>query len=72
MKFVIYGGDSGARVGVLDNNVLYDVGFNGDMVAFIAAGAPANERKLKSNARLLAPLRPRSLWLRNTTRRFRN
>jgi 2-keto-4-pentenoate hydratase/2-oxohepta-3-ene-1,7-dioic acid hydratase in catechol pathway len=38
-----------------------DLGFDGDMVAFIAAGAPAGERTPVTDARLLAPLRPRSL-----------
>jgi 2-keto-4-pentenoate hydratase/2-oxohepta-3-ene-1,7-dioic acid hydratase in catechol pathway len=38
-----------------------DVGFDGDMVAFIEAGAPVGERTRVGVARLLAPLRPRSL-----------
>ena len=36
-------------------------GFDGDMVAFIAAGAPGGERRPVTDAQLLAPLRPRSL-----------
>ena len=39
--------------------VTYDAG--GDMVAFVEAGAPAGERTPVEEARLLAPLRPRSL-----------
>ena len=41
---------------------MLDAGFDGDMVAFIAAGAPAGDDAPRSpGARLLAPLRPRSL-----------
>ena len=61
MKFVTYAGESGARVGVLDGNDVYDVAFEGDMVAFIEAGAPVRSRTAVKDARLLAPLRPRSL-----------
>lgn len=61
MKFVTYKGDLGVRVGMLDDGLVFDVGFPGDMVAFIAAGAPVGERMPVSNAQLLAPLRPRSL-----------
>ena len=61
MKFVTYKGDLGVRVGVLDDGLVFDVGFQGDMVAFIAAGAPVGERTLVSNALLQAPLRAGSL-----------
>ena len=61
MKFVTYDAKSGARVGVMEGETIYDVGFEGDMVAFIAAGAPVGEKTPIRNARLLAPLRPRSL-----------
>jgi 2-keto-4-pentenoate hydratase/2-oxohepta-3-ene-1,7-dioic acid hydratase in catechol pathway len=54
-------GRAGARVGALEGAGVVDLGFDGDMVAFIAAGAPAGERTPVAGARLLAPLRPRSL-----------
>jgi 2-keto-4-pentenoate hydratase/2-oxohepta-3-ene-1,7-dioic acid hydratase in catechol pathway len=49
------------RVGALDGDAVLDLGFDGDMVAFIEAGAPAGEGELVDGGRLLAPLRPRSL-----------
>ena len=52
---------AGARVGTLDGDRVFDVGFDGDMVAFIAAGAPVGDTAAVENPRLLAPLRPRSL-----------
>ena len=61
MKFVTYKGDLGNRVGVMDGDRVYDAGFDGDMVSFIEAGAPVGNRTLVKNARLQAPLRPRSL-----------
>ncbi|MDG2241871.1 MAG: fumarylacetoacetate hydrolase family protein [Rhodospirillaceae bacterium] len=61
MKCVTFAGEVGPRVGVLDSDVVYDVGFNGDMIAFIEAGAPVLEYIEVKDARLLAPLRPRSL-----------
>ena len=62
MKLVTYEGGSGPRVGVLEDGGVSDVGFDGDMVAFIEAGAPVGElRAAGDDARLLAPLRPRSL-----------
>ena len=38
-----------------------DVGFDGDMVAFIEAGAPVRDERPVDGARLLAPLRPRTM-----------
>jgi 2-keto-4-pentenoate hydratase/2-oxohepta-3-ene-1,7-dioic acid hydratase in catechol pathway len=61
MKLVTYDSNGGPRVGVLENGGVVDAGFDGDMVAFIEAGAPAGDRMSVGAARLLAPLRPRSL-----------
>ena len=61
MKLVTYDAGQGPRVGALENSGVVDLGFNGDMVSFIEAGAPVGMRTPVSNARLLAPLRPRSL-----------
>jgi len=61
VKYVTYEAAGRRRVGVLDGNVVLDAGFDGDMVAFIEAGAPAGDRTPAVGARLLAPLRPRSL-----------
>ncbi len=61
MKLVTYDDGGGPRVGVLDGDEILDVGFDGDMVAFIEAGAPVGETRPVNGARLLAPLRPRSL-----------
>jgi len=61
MRYVSYASGTGARVGILDGDTVYDAGFEGDMVAFIAAGAPDGERRPVTDAQLLAPLRPRSL-----------
>ena len=61
MRLVTYEAGHGARVGLLDGEAIVDVGFDGDMVAFIEAGAPVGERTTVAAARLLAPLRPRSL-----------
>jgi 2-keto-4-pentenoate hydratase/2-oxohepta-3-ene-1,7-dioic acid hydratase in catechol pathway len=63
MRLVTYDAGGGPRVGLLDGDAVLDAGFSGDMVAFIEAGAPVGPgptRRLE-NARLLAPLRPRSL-----------
>jgi len=46
---------------MLENSSVVDIGFDGDMVAFIEAGAPIGNQTHVENARLLAPLRPRSL-----------
>ena len=64
MKLVTYDAGAGPRVGVLDGEGVVDAGFDGDMVAFIEAGAPvsdATRSERVTGARLLAPLRPRSL-----------
>jgi 2-keto-4-pentenoate hydratase/2-oxohepta-3-ene-1,7-dioic acid hydratase in catechol pathway len=62
MKFVTYVvGSQKPRVGLLENGDVIDVGFDGDMVAFIEAGAPFGKRTPVETAQLLAPLRPRSM-----------
>jgi 2-keto-4-pentenoate hydratase/2-oxohepta-3-ene-1,7-dioic acid hydratase in catechol pathway len=61
MKFVTYDAGNGPRVGLLENGEVVDLGFEDDMLAFIEAGAPVGRRTPVKNARLLAPLRPRSL-----------
>jgi 2-keto-4-pentenoate hydratase/2-oxohepta-3-ene-1,7-dioic acid hydratase in catechol pathway len=61
MKFVTYDAGKGPRVGALENGGVVDLGFDGDMVAFIEAGAPIGTRTPVRQARLLAPLRPRSM-----------
>ncbi len=61
MKYVTYDAGSGPRVGLLEEGTIVDVGFDGDMLAFIEAGAPIGRRVPVVGARLLAPLRPRSL-----------
>ena len=61
MKFVTYDAGQGPRVGTLEQGSVVDLGFDGDMLAFIEAGAPVGTRTAVQNARLLAPLRPRSL-----------
>jgi len=61
MKLVTYEVGNEPRVGALENGSVVDLGFDGDMVAFIEAGAPVGETTPVENTRLLAPLRPRSL-----------
>lgn len=62
MRLVTFDAGAGPRVGVLDGDDVHDAGWDGDMVAFIAAGAPARPAAAPvPGARLLAPLRPRSL-----------
>jgi 2-keto-4-pentenoate hydratase/2-oxohepta-3-ene-1,7-dioic acid hydratase in catechol pathway len=62
MRLVTYAAGAGPRVGELMGGTIHDLGFDGDMVAFIAAGAPAGRRTpVDGTAQLLAPLRPRSL-----------
>jgi 2-keto-4-pentenoate hydratase/2-oxohepta-3-ene-1,7-dioic acid hydratase in catechol pathway len=48
-------------VGALENEQVVDLDLDADMVAFIEAGAPIGKRTPVLDARLLAPLRPRSL-----------
>jgi 2-keto-4-pentenoate hydratase/2-oxohepta-3-ene-1,7-dioic acid hydratase in catechol pathway len=54
-------GDGIARVGLLEDGAVVDCGFDGDMVAFIEAGAPVGTRTVVGDVRLLAPLHPRTL-----------
>jgi 2-keto-4-pentenoate hydratase/2-oxohepta-3-ene-1,7-dioic acid hydratase in catechol pathway len=62
VKLVTYEAGAGARVGVLRDGSVCDAGFDGDMVGFIEAGGTADHAgEVVSGARLLAPLRPRSL-----------
>lgn len=61
MRLVTYEAGEGPRVGALEDGAVVDLGFGGDMVAFIEAGAPVAEHRHIEGARLLAPLRPRSL-----------
>lgn len=63
VKLVTYSAPDvdGSRVGFLDGDVVVDAGFDGDMVAFIEAGAPISGGRTVADAVLRAPLRPRSL-----------
>jgi 2-keto-4-pentenoate hydratase/2-oxohepta-3-ene-1,7-dioic acid hydratase in catechol pathway len=61
MKLVTYDAGRGPRVGILDGKTILDAGFDGEMVAFVEAAAPVGETMPVENARLLSPLRPRSL-----------
>ena len=61
MRLVTYDAGAGPRVGALEGEAVRDLGFDGDMVAFIEAGAPRGDGGVVQGARLLAPLRPRSL-----------
>jgi 2-keto-4-pentenoate hydratase/2-oxohepta-3-ene-1,7-dioic acid hydratase in catechol pathway len=61
VKLVTYDAGRGPRVGALEDGSVFDLGFDGDMVTFLEAGAPAGGRTPVTGARLLAPLRPRSL-----------
>jgi 2-keto-4-pentenoate hydratase/2-oxohepta-3-ene-1,7-dioic acid hydratase in catechol pathway len=61
MRLVTYEASEGPRVGALDGAAVVDLGFDGDMVAFIETGTPVGARTAVGAARLLAPLRPRSL-----------
>jgi 2-keto-4-pentenoate hydratase/2-oxohepta-3-ene-1,7-dioic acid hydratase in catechol pathway len=61
MRLVTYESGEGPRVGALEDGGVVDLGFEGDMVAFIEAGARQAERREVGEARLLCPLRPRSL-----------
>jgi 2-keto-4-pentenoate hydratase/2-oxohepta-3-ene-1,7-dioic acid hydratase in catechol pathway len=61
VKLVNYEAGHGPRVGMLDGAAVLDAGFDGDMVAFIEAGAPVGDATPAAGARLLAPLRPRTL-----------
>lgn len=62
MKYVTYAEpNASSRVGYLDGEDVVDAGFEGDMIAFIEAGAPVGSTRKTSGARLLAPLRPRTI-----------
>jgi 2-keto-4-pentenoate hydratase/2-oxohepta-3-ene-1,7-dioic acid hydratase in catechol pathway len=62
MRLVTYDAGAGARVGMLAaEDTVVDLAFGGDMVAYIEAGAPQSTTAPVDGARLLAPLRPRSL-----------
>lgn len=62
MKLVTYDAGAGPRVGVWRDGEVRDAGFDGDMVALISAGmSSASVGEPVPGARLLAPLRPRSL-----------
>ncbi|MGY1617327.1 fumarylacetoacetate hydrolase family protein [Geodermatophilus sp. SYSU D00691] len=47
-------------MGRLEGDTVLDLGFDGDMIAFIEAGAPIGTARPVPDARLLAPLQPRS------------
>jgi 2-keto-4-pentenoate hydratase/2-oxohepta-3-ene-1,7-dioic acid hydratase in catechol pathway len=61
VRFVTYDAGDGPHVGALEESGVLDVGFDGDMVAFIEADAPIRDRRPVTGARLLAPIRPRTL-----------
>jgi len=65
MMYVTYQASAGVpRVGYLDGGEVIDAGFDGDMVDFIAAGAPHGATRWVGTVgmvRLLAPLRPRTI-----------
>jgi 2-keto-4-pentenoate hydratase/2-oxohepta-3-ene-1,7-dioic acid hydratase in catechol pathway len=61
VRLVTYDNGGGPRVGALADGGVDDLGFDGDMVSFIAQGGPAGTARRVEGARLLAPLRPRTL-----------
>ena len=61
MRYVTYESAGRRRVGLLDGDAVLDAGFDGDMVAFIEAGAPVGTTTHVRDAVLRAPLRPRTL-----------
>jgi 2-keto-4-pentenoate hydratase/2-oxohepta-3-ene-1,7-dioic acid hydratase in catechol pathway len=61
MRFVTYDAGRGHRVGLLDGDTVLDVSYPGDMISFIETGAPVGDTAPVEGARLVAPLRPRSL-----------
>ena len=61
MRFVTYEADGTRRVGYLDGDDVVDVGFDGDMVAFIETGARLGATRRVDGAVLRAPLRPRTM-----------
>ena len=59
VRLVTYDAGAGPRVGVQRASTIVDAGFEGDMVAFIAAGAPLTPgAEVGPAPRLLAPLAP--------------
>jgi 2-keto-4-pentenoate hydratase/2-oxohepta-3-ene-1,7-dioic acid hydratase in catechol pathway len=61
MRLVTYDAGQGPRVGILEGDAILDAGFDGDMIAFIEAGAPVGSQTAVESAQLLSPLRPRSM-----------
>ena len=61
MKYVTYESNGRLHVGLLRGGEIFDIDFDGDMVAFIAAGTPVGRLTAVNEAKLRAPLRPRSL-----------
>jgi len=62
VKYVTFQGTEGPRVGAIIDEEVVDLDFDGDMIAFIEAGAPhPGYRSVATPVRLLAPLRPRSM-----------
>jgi len=61
VKYVTYAHERTERVGRLDGADVIDVGFDGDMVAFIRSGAPRGTERAVAGAQLRAPLRPPSM-----------
>jgi len=62
MKYVTYQATAGPRVGAIVDEEVVDLDFDGDMIAFIEAGAPHPwYRSVGTPVRLLAPLRPRTM-----------
>jgi 2-keto-4-pentenoate hydratase/2-oxohepta-3-ene-1,7-dioic acid hydratase in catechol pathway len=61
VRYVTYEARGALRVGLLDGDGVLDAGFDGDMVAFIEAGAPVGRTARVTEAVLRAPLRPRTL-----------
>lgn len=62
MRLVTYDAGAGPRVGALAGaDTVVDLAFGGDMIDYIEAGAPEGTTVPVEGARLLAPLRPRSM-----------
>jgi 2-keto-4-pentenoate hydratase/2-oxohepta-3-ene-1,7-dioic acid hydratase in catechol pathway len=63
VRLVTYDAGTGPRVGMMagDGGTVIDLAFGGDMIAYIEADAPLSTSIPIDGARLLAPLRPRSL-----------
>ncbi len=52
IKYVTFTSEHGARVGVMEGDRVYDACFDGDMVTFIEAGAPASAAETAQPQRL--------------------